>query len=1428
MSSFDLTGKKIRNTYQRLTQISGSQLVDGTGSLVDNINVTSSFAITSSYAEYAVSASHEIIKEVSSSFADTASYVTPLDQDVTITGNVGIGTTPTEGRLHIKGEGSNSATTAFLVQNAAGADLLKVVNDGQLKLSGNKPISFFGLQAFEGSNQDGGYIRIAENSFWGSTRINSPTNITEGNDAPDVSAMLQVDSTTKGFLPPRMTTTQINNIAEVSAGLIVYDTTIDNLKYHDSSSWNSLSSFPFTGSAQITGSLEVTGSVVLKGAYGFNTPDIYLDGTIGSNNSGTIRIAANNKLQFYDANGEIYRVSGKDANNNTNAALLIRGRSLILTPDNVSAGTNGVLISQHNTIPQTALLTISSSVSPNLLHVGSNDANNALFVSASGNVGIGTSTPEYITDIQSPNQTNNIPAGNDVYNIFNVGYSNSNFNIANKSAFTVGATAQSSGRFVTELRIGGGSDTSAHFMYYGNGNANGFRLDRSNNNLVLFNNVQGNGVIIKQTPDGLSSSARLQVRGDGTTSSTTALLVENSNGDDILKVTDDGAVSVSPDYNGGGFSVNSTQGIRSDSPSNAAVKIVRNNNVGYFAMLNYYDGNSVMWQTGTPKSSDNADFAGTEYIIAQSSRSSPAITINTSNNVGIGTTSPSEKLTVEGNISASGDLAIEGFPSVSASLASAGGGGSAFPFTGSAQIQGLGTTNGTSALKVENATPTTIFDLKDNGQFSVGPSNDSISIASNGRVTIAASAPDLSIGGGNYLDFPGGAGTIDGVRTINRTGEIRVNATQGIRFGNTSNSVGTRVSIVGDNDTIPFGIQQTPGGTTNNILATFKSGSGDIVMGITADGGFTATDSTLVKRYTFEHGYVPSPADGLGIGLDLKTENTSGIITSVGFIDVIQDDISADESSMRLSVGETTPTEIMRLQSDGNVGIGTTDPTSILNVKGSGTTSGTTALRVENNNGDDTFIVRDDGRVGIGVDDPERILDVGNTMMVRHATNPNRKLVIGWGSMYPLSDIDEFQFLNGGASKSGMRFYGRFHSSSPSIGNLFSETGISIGKTLAQLPDSNTHVHVTGSDSDQTLFKVSNPSNPNSFSVSGSGNVGIGTTSPQIKLHISGSSGAASGIRQSRAGVKIWDQQIDSSGRLIWSHYTSEGGTANQLFTLDDNGNVGIGTTSPAAKLDVAGDTDATIMLGKARFHSFVTDYMYLSHYDQGSMTNYALNQSPAGSTSINAPTGQNVSLKINNSTKVILQGTTGNVGIGTTSPSTKLHVDGNIRVGDVNDVIFANKIYGISTGDLTIYTSGNTLLSQTGNVGIGNSTPPQKLTVEGNISASGDLYLDGALFSTSEVTTTTSGNYTIYSIPTSSYDGAFYDYTLRSGSNARAGNIMAIWSGTDVNYTETTTTDFGDTTGVLLDVSIIGENMVLTGSFDTADWNLKTIIRSI
>jgi hypothetical protein len=75
---FNLGNERIQDSYPQLVQISGSTLVNGTGSVIPaitNINsVSSSYAVTASYAEYAVSASYEIVKEVSSSYAETASF----------------------------------------------------------------------------------------------------------------------------------------------------------------------------------------------------------------------------------------------------------------------------------------------------------------------------------------------------------------------------------------------------------------------------------------------------------------------------------------------------------------------------------------------------------------------------------------------------------------------------------------------------------------------------------------------------------------------------------------------------------------------------------------------------------------------------------------------------------------------------------------------------------------------------------------------------------------------------------------------------------------------------------------------------------------------------------------------------------------------------------------------------------------------------------------------------------------------------------------------------------------------------------------------------------------------------------------------------------------------------------------------------------
>ena len=61
------------------------------------------------------------------------------------------------------------------------------------------------------------------------------------NTATDVaSSQLTIDSTTKGFLPPRMTTTQKNAIATPAAGLQIFDTTLNRPCFYDGTTWITL------------------------------------------------------------------------------------------------------------------------------------------------------------------------------------------------------------------------------------------------------------------------------------------------------------------------------------------------------------------------------------------------------------------------------------------------------------------------------------------------------------------------------------------------------------------------------------------------------------------------------------------------------------------------------------------------------------------------------------------------------------------------------------------------------------------------------------------------------------------------------------------------------------------------------------------------------------------------------------------------------------------------------------------------------------------------------------------------------------------------------------------------------------------------------------------------------------------------------------
>lgn len=68
------------------------------------------------------------------------------------------------------------------------------------------------------------------------------TSIAIGTATPNANAVLDVTSTTKAFMPPRMTTTQKGAIASPAEGMTVYDVTLHKLSVYTGSVWETVTS----------------------------------------------------------------------------------------------------------------------------------------------------------------------------------------------------------------------------------------------------------------------------------------------------------------------------------------------------------------------------------------------------------------------------------------------------------------------------------------------------------------------------------------------------------------------------------------------------------------------------------------------------------------------------------------------------------------------------------------------------------------------------------------------------------------------------------------------------------------------------------------------------------------------------------------------------------------------------------------------------------------------------------------------------------------------------------------------------------------------------------------------------------------------------------------------------------------------------------
>jgi hypothetical protein len=166
--------------------------------------------------------------------------------------------------------------------------------------------------------------------------------------------------------------------------------------------------------------------------------------------------------------------------------------------------------------------------------------------------------------------------------------------------------------------------------------------------------------------------------------------------------------------------------------------------------------------------------------------------------------------------------------------------------------------------------------------------------------------------------------------------------------------------------------------------------------------------------------------------------------------------------------------------------------------------------------------------------------------------------------------------------------------------------------------------------------------------ITADGRVGIGTSAPSQALAVNGNIVAEGSTRSIRLGNG--QGMFDDGGanlRLSTYYPTTEislnpGG--NEVLRVKPNGNVGIGTATPVRRLELQGPNNlsASFMLSRAGFQKWAIQ--------PGSTDSNSLEISTAGSDGV---TGYEGRLTISNA---------GNVGIGTTTPSERLQVAGNVK----------------------------------------------------------------------------------------------------------------------------------------------------------------------
>ena len=716
------------------------------------------------------------------------------------------------------------------------------------------------------------------------------------------------------------------------------------------------------------------------------------------------------------------------------------------------------------------------------------------------------------------------------------------------------------------------------------------------------------------------------------------------------------------------------------------------------------------------------------------------VSILPNGNVGIGTTTPVAKLQVAGVGGTDGIMFPDGTLQKSAAIGS---GSSQWTTTGSniyfnSGNVAIGTSVASAPLQMavasavigvgEGATPTatTLRGAAASGSNIAGA--DMTLAASNGTGT----------GGSGKLLFqtstPGASGaTVDALTTrmaILANGNVGIGTTNPIAQLDVS---GARTAVGSLNGTY---IAMAP------VTFTDSSAANATVANMSFNTIGTPTLSATNAGITTTNAYSTYIASAPVVG------NSKNIATNAIALGIGAGAVGAQTNSYGLLVNAQTGASANYAAAfqGGNVGVGTNKPTALLEVSGGllkatggimfadGTTMSTAAAAstgqssvgslsfaadTDSSGGDAiTFAVKtveqmrisNDGNVGIGSNSPQVKLDVAGAALISGnvgigTTNGSGKLIVMGGNV--------------------------------GIGTTNPAGLLDVNQKLTVL--SNGYVGI-GTTSPATVFEADGPVANNA----------VGTTDIFTLHRLSGSNvswdqwaafslgryktTASPYYPNSRLDIKLNDTNLNATESAV-----------NTVMTLQANGNVGIGTTAPVAKLDVSGAIRSST--GGFIFPDGST--LTSAYTPSGGLTsstdlNFIADNDANGSGVATFTTGTSERLRIDNS---------GNVGIGTSQPAQQLHLFGagnervqvetsggstvaalTLRSGGTNWHLFNRGGFDTPSNRFSLFENGYERMTVVpgGCVGIGSTNPTNQLEVAGAIKSTsgGFIFPDGSVMS--------------------------------------------------------------------------------------------------